>query len=139
MLGVGHAIQPLAQPERGDGVGLDALRIEFGGESKPREDFAFVAVFAEVRVLGWIEIAAEARDPVFACGTSVIVFAARVRVFAFAVGVLAAAVDKSLGDVQAAVANPTTLILDFGQDMADFKANWPALKTFLATLGIKLP
>ena len=51
--------------------------------------------------------------------------------------VLAAAVDKALTDVEAAAANPTTLLLNLETDIADMKAVWPDVKALLADLGIK--
>ena len=53
-------------------------------------------------------------------------------------GVLAGAVDKALTDAGTAAANPTTLILSLPTDISDIKAVWPAAKSFLATLGIKV-
>lgn len=50
---------------------------------------------------------------------------------------LAGAVEKALVDSATAAANPTSLILSFGTDVADFKAVWPAVKDFLSTLGVK--
>jgi hypothetical protein len=55
-----------------------------------------------------------------------------------AAGVLFGAVDKALADGAAAAANPTTLVLNLGTDVADIKAVWPAAKQLIATLGIKL-
>lgn len=53
-------------------------------------------------------------------------------------GVLAGALDKVLGDTAAAAANPAQVILALPVDVADLKAVWPAMKTFLATLGVKV-
>ena len=92
LFGLGDAPETVVQPERADDVGLDALRIELGGEPEPREDFALVTVLAEVRVNGGIKIPAEARDPVFALWAAVIVIATGVAVRALAVVVLTLAV-----------------------------------------------
>lgn len=55
-----------------------------------------------------------------------------------ALGVLAASVDTALNDVAAGAQNPTSLILNLPTDIADIKAVWPEVKTFLGTLGIKV-
>jgi hypothetical protein len=55
-----------------------------------------------------------------------------------ALGVLAGSVDKALTDVATGAANPTTLVLSLPSDVTDIKAVWPAAKSLLATLGIKI-
>lgn len=55
---------------------------------------------------------------------------------AAALGAVAAAVSTALNDAEAAKANPTSLILNFGADIADIKAVWPSVVTFLASVGI---
>jgi hypothetical protein len=54
------------------------------------------------------------------------------------IAVVAGAVDKALSDVAAGAANPTTLVLNFGTDVADIKAVWPAVKGLLTTFGVKI-
>ena len=54
------------------------------------------------------------------------------------IGVLAAGIDKALADVEAGAAAPATLAISLPSDIADIKAVWPEIKTFLSTLGIKL-
>lgn len=53
-------------------------------------------------------------------------------------GVVVGAVDKALSDAAAVAENPASLTVTFGSDVADIKAVWPAVKAFLATLGIKV-
>lgn len=53
-------------------------------------------------------------------------------------GTLAGAVEKALADTAGAAANPASLLLTLGTDVSDFKAVWPDIKAFLATLGIKV-
>jgi hypothetical protein len=55
-----------------------------------------------------------------------------------ALAVVLSAVEKALADGAAIAANPTTLVLNFGQDIADVKAVWSDVKTFVDGLGIKL-
>jgi hypothetical protein len=50
---------------------------------------------------------------------------------------LAASVEKALADTAADVTNPTQLVLTFAGQVADFKAVWPDVKAFLASVGIK--
>jgi hypothetical protein len=58
-----------------------------------------------------------------------------------AMGVVLSAVEKALNDIDTAAKTPTqALSITFDtQTLADLKAVWPDLKTFVATLGIKLP
>jgi hypothetical protein len=53
-------------------------------------------------------------------------------------GVLISATDKALSDVSAGAANPVTLAVAIPGDIADFKAAWSALKTFVADLGVSV-
>ena len=53
-------------------------------------------------------------------------------------GVLAAGVEKGLGDVVTAAGNPASIVVNLGTDISDFKAVWPDIKAFLATMGIKV-
>jgi hypothetical protein len=52
-------------------------------------------------------------------------------------GVLAAAVDQALVDTATAASNPATLVLNFGSDVADFKAVWSDMLAWLANFGVK--
>jgi hypothetical protein len=54
-----------------------------------------------------------------------------------ALATLLGAVEKPLMDVAAAASNPLNIALDV-QTATDLKAVWPQVKSFLATLGIKL-
>ena len=54
-----------------------------------------------------------------------------------ALATLLGAVEKPLMDVAAVAANPLNIALDV-QTVADLKAVWPQVKSFLATLGVKL-
>lgn len=54
-----------------------------------------------------------------------------------ALAVLAAALEKPLLDAGLAVATPLKISLDI-QTAVELKAAWPAVKAFLATLGVKL-
>jgi hypothetical protein len=53
-----------------------------------------------------------------------------------ALATLIGAVDKPLTDVAAVAINPLNIPLDI-QTVADLKAVWPQVKTFLTTLGVK--
>jgi hypothetical protein len=53
-------------------------------------------------------------------------------------GVLAAGVETALQDVVTSAGNPSQIVLNLGTDISDFKAVWPDIKAFLATLGIKV-
>jgi len=55
-----------------------------------------------------------------------------------ALGVLGGAVEAAIADVNAAATNPTSLVLNLGTDIADFKAVWPDVKVFLEAMGIKV-
>jgi hypothetical protein len=55
-----------------------------------------------------------------------------------ALGVLAAAVAKSLADAEATSANPSSLTITLATDVTDFKASWADAVKFLETLGVKL-
>lgn len=55
-----------------------------------------------------------------------------------ALGVLATGIEKALADTETAAANPATLTISLGTDVADIKAVWPEVSSFLGTLGIKL-
>lgn len=55
-----------------------------------------------------------------------------------ALAVLGAATEKALADAEGAAANPASLLLNLSGDIADFKAEWPAVKAFLESLGVKL-
>jgi len=55
-----------------------------------------------------------------------------------ALGVLAGGVETALTDAAAVAANPTSIVLNLGTDITDFKAVWPEVKAFLETLGIKV-
>jgi thiamine monophosphate kinase len=83
-------------------------------------------------ILGDVELAAEKLLSIFTKASK-----AAPSVLA-AIGVLAAGVDKALSDVAAGAANPATLSVTLPSDVSDLKAVWPEVKTFLATLGIKL-
>jgi len=53
-----------------------------------------------------------------------------------ALATLIAAVEKPIVDVAVAAHNPLNIALDI-QTVKDLKSTWPAVKTFLATLGVK--
>lgn len=55
-----------------------------------------------------------------------------------ALAVILTAVEKALADGAAVAANPTSLVLNFSQDVNDVKAVWSDVKAFIAELGIKL-
>jgi hypothetical protein len=55
-----------------------------------------------------------------------------------ALTILLTAVEAAIGDVGAAAANPASLVLTLGTDIADLKAVWPDVKTFVSEFGIKL-
>jgi hypothetical protein len=55
-----------------------------------------------------------------------------------ALGVLASGVEKALTDTAGAAANPILGLVEAPAEIADFKAVWPEVKSFLATLGIKV-
>jgi hypothetical protein len=54
-----------------------------------------------------------------------------------ALAVLAAALEKPLLDAGVAAATPLNIPLDI-QTAVELKAAWPAVKSFLSTLGVKL-
>jgi len=64
LFGFGHFVQALAQPVRGNGVGFDLVRIEFGRNLQPREDFPGLFRFFQMRVARRKEMAAETVDPI---------------------------------------------------------------------------
>lgn len=51
-------------------------------------------------------------------------------------GTLGGSIETALADAAAISANPMQLILNFGTDVKDFAAVWPAIKAFLLTLGV---
>lgn len=53
-----------------------------------------------------------------------------------ALATLVAAVEKPLVDVAGAAQNPLNIALDI-QTVNDLKATWPAVRQFLASLGVK--
>jgi hypothetical protein len=53
-----------------------------------------------------------------------------------ALATLVTALDKPLVELSGAAANPLNIALDI-QTVADLKAVWPQVKTFLGTLGVK--
>lgn len=53
-----------------------------------------------------------------------------------ALATLIGAIDKPLTDVAAVAVNPLNIPLDI-QTVADLKAVWPQVKSFLTTLGVK--
>ena len=53
-----------------------------------------------------------------------------------ALATLIAALEKPLADVAAASQSPVNIALDI-RTVQDMKAAWPAIKQFLATLGVK--
>lgn len=55
-----------------------------------------------------------------------------------ALGALLGAAEKAIADVEAGATNPASLVITLEADIADFKAVWPAVKEFAATLGIKV-
>ena len=55
-----------------------------------------------------------------------------------ALGVLIPAIEKALADANSAAANPVSLVLSLPVDIADFKAVWPDLKSFLESFGAKV-
>jgi hypothetical protein len=55
-----------------------------------------------------------------------------------ALGVLAAAVAKSLSDAEAIAGNPASFTITLATDVTDFKASWADTVKFLETLGVKL-
>ncbi|HVC46332.1 MAG TPA: hypothetical protein VND90_03710 [Terracidiphilus sp.] len=54
-----------------------------------------------------------------------------------ALGTLMGAIEKPITEFAGAASNPLNIALDI-QAVTDIRAVWPELKTFLATLGIKL-
>ncbi len=48
------------------------------------------------------------------------------------------AVGKAIEDVAADAANPAQIVITLPQSAADFKAIWPDVKAFAATIGIKV-
>ena len=54
-----------------------------------------------------------------------------------ALGTLMGAVEKPLADLAGAAQNPLNIALDV-QTVNDLKAAWPAVRQFLASLGVKL-
>lgn len=54
-----------------------------------------------------------------------------------ALGTLMGAIEKPIIEVAGVAANPLNIVLDV-QAVTDIRAVWPELKSFLATLGIKL-
>ena len=54
-----------------------------------------------------------------------------------ALATLLAAIDKPLGELASASADPLNIALDL-QTARDIRAVWPDLKQFLVTLGVKL-
>ncbi len=54
-----------------------------------------------------------------------------------ALAILIGAVEKPLAEIAGAAANPLNIPLDI-QTANDLKSAWPAVKQFLATLGVKL-
>ncbi len=54
-----------------------------------------------------------------------------------ALGTLIGAVEKPLVDIEGAAQNPLNIALDI-QTANDLKATLPALRQYLATLGVKL-
>jgi hypothetical protein len=57
-----------------------------------------------------------------------------------ALGVVLGAVGKAISDVETGAQTPTQVLnISFDQQVyADLKAVWPDVKTFVATLGVKL-
>lgn len=55
-----------------------------------------------------------------------------------ALGTLAGGVEKALSDTASAASNPLAALVDAPAELADLKAVWPEVKTFLGTLGIKV-
>jgi len=53
-----------------------------------------------------------------------------------ALATLIAAIEKPLADIDVAAKNPMNIALDV-QTVKDLKAAWPAVRQFLATLGVK--
>jgi len=53
-----------------------------------------------------------------------------------ALATLIAAVEKPISELAGAAANPLNIPLDI-ETVADLKAAWPQVKTFLTTLGVK--
>jgi len=53
-----------------------------------------------------------------------------------ALATLIAAVEKPISELAGAAANPLNIPLDI-ETVADLKATWPQVKTFLTTLGVK--
>jgi hypothetical protein len=54
-----------------------------------------------------------------------------------ALAILIAAVEKPLSDVAEVAANPLNISLDI-QTVNDLRAAWPAVKQFMASVGVKL-
>jgi hypothetical protein len=55
-----------------------------------------------------------------------------------ALGTLLGGVDKALTDTSNAAQNPLAALINAPAEIADFKAIWPEVKTFVADLGIKI-
>ena len=55
-----------------------------------------------------------------------------------ALTVVLTAFEKALNDVAADAANPTQITVNLPSNVADIKAAWADVKTFLADFGIKL-
>jgi hypothetical protein len=53
-----------------------------------------------------------------------------------ALAILISAVEKPLSDVSAVAVNPLNVTLDI-QTVNDLRAAWPAVKQFMASLGVK--
>lgn len=53
-----------------------------------------------------------------------------------ALATLLGSLEKPLGDLSAVAASPLNIALD-AQTVQDLKAAWPAVKQFLASLGVK--
>jgi hypothetical protein len=55
-----------------------------------------------------------------------------------ALGTLAGGVEKILADATTGAQNPLEALVNAPAELTDLKAAWPEVKTFLATLGIKV-
>jgi|SRR5208282_2568289 len=84
-----------------------------------------------------VEIAAKDVLKVFGVAQTDIakVVAAEPKVLA-ALGVVAAAVSVVVNDAATSASNPASFVVSIPSDIADIKAVWPTVTSFLATLGI---
>src|SRR5262245_51769606 len=73
LLGFGNFAEPVPQPVGCNRVGLDAARIEIGGQFEPRQDFSFIAML-QVSVFDNFEVAAEPIYPIAGLAEEILLF-----------------------------------------------------------------